>query len=102
MLSNMRHHGGSQVFGLPSAQMVEIQSKAAWPGRQGSGAEHVISSIPMEILIWLEVHPRDKMFPDLWQKKKCPLFNFLYFKEVECWQKKMSIAYTIAMAIIAI
>ena len=29
----MQHHGGSPVFGLTFAQMVEIQSKAMWPGK---------------------------------------------------------------------
>lgn len=33
MHSNLQHHGGSQVFGLTFAQMVEIQSKAVWPGK---------------------------------------------------------------------
>lgn len=31
--SSRLHHGGSQAFGLTLAQMVEIQSKAMWPGK---------------------------------------------------------------------
>lgn len=31
--SNLLHHGGSQILGLTLAQMVEIQSKAMWPGK---------------------------------------------------------------------
>lgn len=33
MLTNLQHHSGSQVFSLTFSQMVEIQSKAMWPGK---------------------------------------------------------------------